>query len=60
MASIQQTTEALTRKDMRDWRRAWQLAISADSPDRRLLYSIYTDVSVDLHLSGCIDQRRGW
>lgn len=59
MASIQQTTEALTRKDMRDWRRAWQLAISADSPDRRLLYSIYTDVSVDLHLSGCIDQRRG-
>lgn len=59
MAGIRQTTQALTRKDMRDWRRAWQMAISTERPDRRALYNIYTDVAVDLHLSGCVEQRKG-
>lgn len=51
---------ALTKKDIGDWRQAWQMAISVDNPDRRRLYAIYIDALIDLHLSGCIDQRRGF
>ncbi len=54
---LHRTTEALTRKDILDWRRAWQLAINVEKPDRRALYDIYRDVDVDLHVSGCVGQR---
>ncbi len=57
---IHRTTDALTRKDIADWRAAWQMAINVDSPNRQRLYDIYRDVAVDLHLSGCIEQRRGF
>ena len=57
---LQRTTDSLTRKDMGDWRNAWQLAINIDSPNRQRLYDIYRDVDVDLHLSGCIQQREGF
>ena len=57
---LQRTTDALTRKDIADWRHAWQRAINVDSPDRRLLYDIYRDVEIDLHLSGCVKQREGF
>lgn len=57
---LQRTTDALTRKDIRDWRRAWQMAINVDSPNRQSLYDIYGDVNIDLHLSGCIEQRKGF
>ncbi len=57
---LQRTTDALTRRDIADWRHAWQRAINIDSPDRRLLYDIYRDVEVDLHLSGCVKQREGF
>lgn len=57
---LQQNTEALTRSDIGDWRNAWQLAVNVDSPNRRMLYDIYRDVDVDLHLSGCIGQRKGF
>lgn len=57
---LQRTTDALTRKDIADWRTAWQLAINVDSPNRQRLYDIYRDVEVDLHLSGCVEQRRGF
>ena len=57
---IHRTTDALTRKDIADWRAAWQLAINVDNPNRQRLYDIYRDVAVDLHLSGCIEQRRGF
>ena len=60
LAKLQRTTEALTRGDIQKWRKAWQQAISVESPDRRLLYDIYRDASVDAHLSGCIDQRTGF
>lgn len=60
VAGIHRATDALTRKDIADWRKAWQMAINVDNPDRRRLYDIYRDVAVDLHLSGCIDQRRGF
>lgn len=57
---LQRTTDALTRKDLRDWRNAWQMAINVDSPNRQRLYDIYRDVDVDLHLTGCIQQRTGF
>ena len=57
---LQRATDALTRQDMRDWRGAWQLAINVDSPNRQRLYDIYRDALVDLHLSGCIEQRKGF
>ena len=60
LAKLQRTTEALTKGDIQKWRKAWQQAISVESPDRRLLYDIYRDASVDAHLSGCIDQRTGF
>lgn len=58
--SLQRQTDALTRKDIGDWRQAWQLAINVDQPNRGPLYDIYRDVEVDLHLSGCIAQRQGF
>lgn len=57
---LQRTTDSLTRKDIGDWRNAWQLAINIDNPNRQRLYDIYRDVEVDLHLSGCIQQREGF
>lgn len=48
----------LTRRDLKDWRNAWQMALSVDNPSRIRLYDIYTDVEADLHLSGCVDQRK--
>lgn len=58
--ALQRSTDALTRKDIADWRAAWQLAINVDSPNRQRLYDIYRDASVDAHLSGCIAQRTGF
>ena len=57
---LHRTTDALTRKDIQDWRSAWQLAINVDSPNRKTLYDIYRDAEIDLHLSGCIEQRKGF
>lgn len=53
-------TDALTRKDIAAWRQAWQSAINVEYPDRSKLYDIYRDTDVDLHLSGCIQQRTGF
>lgn len=52
--------DALTQKDMRSWRQAWQLAINVENPRRQRLYDIYQDVEIDLHLGGCVDQRKGF
>lgn len=60
VVELQRTTDALIRRDMGDWRRAWQLAINVENPNRRPLYDIYRDVDIDLHLSGCIQQREGF
>ena len=60
IVDLQRATDALTKKDVGDWRKAWQLAINIDNPDRRWLYDIYRDTLVDLHLSGCIGQRQGF
>ena len=60
LAQLQRTTEALTKGDIKKWRKAWQQAISVECPNRQMLYDIYRDAEVDGHLSGCIDQRRGF
>lgn len=57
---MQLATDALTRQDLHDWRQAWQMAINVDNPSRQRLYDIYRDALVDLHLSGCIEQRKGF
>jgi len=50
-------TQALTKKDIRDWRQAWQMALDVDRPLRNRLLDIYRDVVVDGHLSGAMEQR---
>ena len=40
VVELQRTTDALTRKDIQDWRNAWQLAINVDSPNRAALYDL--------------------
>lgn len=52
-------SDSLTKKDIGDWRQAWQVAINVDNPNRIRLYDIYRDCLVDLHLQGCIGQRKG-
>lgn len=51
-------TQQLTKKDIGTWRQAWQMAINAENPRRSLLYNVYTDVDVDMHLTGAIGQRK--
>lgn len=58
--SLQLQTENLTRNDLRSWRYAWQQAINVEQPRRNRLYNIYTDVDVDGHLAGCVEQRTGF
>ena len=58
-AQLLQQTDSLTKKDVASWRQAWQMAINIDNPKRGELYDIYTDCLVDLHLTGCIGQRKG-
>lgn len=57
---LQLLTEALTRRDLAEWRRAWQMAINVDCPNRTRLLHLYTDVDADLHLTGCVQQRMGF
>lgn len=58
--NLQLQTEALTKKDLRTWRNAWQHAINVEYPNRVPLYDIYGDVDVDMHLTGCVGQRKGY
>ena len=60
IAQLHRTTEALTKSDIARWRRAWQMAISVEYPNRQPLYDIYRDAEIDAHLSGCISQRKGF
>lgn len=57
---IARQTDALIAHDIGNWREAWQWAINVDKPNRQRLYDIYADVAIDLHLSGCIQQREGF
>lgn len=53
-------TERLCKQDIGAWRLAWQCALDVENPNRNRLYDIYTDVCVDMHLTGCIGQRKGF
>lgn len=59
LIELNQQTESLTKKDIAKWRQAWQAAIHFEQPNRCALYDIYTDALIDLHLTGCISQRKG-
>lgn len=60
LVELKTQTENLTQKDIRSWRQAWQQALNIENPQRGRLYDIYRDVAVDLHTSGCTDQRNGF
>lgn len=60
LVELKTNTDRLTRHDIASWRSAWQRAIDAQNPNRNALYDIYNDTVIDLHLSGCIDQRTGF
>lgn len=57
-AELIRKADALTRKDIATWRRAWQMALSVDNPRRLALYDLYTDTLVDGHITGAIEQRK--
>jgi hypothetical protein len=57
---LAKTTMNLTKKDINSWRQGWQMAINPENPQRRRLYEVYSDVDIDLHLTGCISQRKGF
>ena len=59
VAQLMQRSDSLTKKDIASWRTAWQQAIDVDSPRRGVLLDIYADCLVDLHLTGCMGQRKG-
>lgn len=49
----------LTKKDIKYWRSAWQMAINVENPRRGKLLGVYYDTDVDMHVTGCIGQRTG-
>lgn len=57
-AELVRKADALTRKDIASWRRAWQTALSVDNPRRFALYDLYADTLVDGHITGAIEQRK--
>lgn len=58
IVELLRNTMQLTKKDIDKWRKAWQVAINKDNPKRYLLYQIYYDNLIDLHLLGVIRQRK--
>ena len=60
LIELKNNAEYLTKKDIRQWRDVWQMALNPDNPKRVNLYRIYRDVMVDNHLIGCITQRKGY
>lgn len=51
-------TQNLSKQDVDSWRQAWQRAIFIQFPKRIELLRHYRDALIDLHLSGCIMQRK--
>ena len=58
IAELNMMTKQLTVNDLKRWRNAWQSAINIERPNRFLLYGIYDDALIDLHLSGILDTRK--
>lgn len=51
-------TILLTKKDIGKWRKAQQMALNILNPKRYMLYDIYDDNMLDLHLFGAIRNRK--
>lgn len=49
---------SLTRDDNASWRLAWQMALNLENPKRIALLDHYRNSVIDLHLTGCIIQRK--
>lgn len=60
LVELKLQADALTQKDLKNWRQAWQMALNIENPRRGPLYDIYTDIEADLHLTGCVGQRKGF
>jgi hypothetical protein len=58
LIEVAQAAQNFTKKDTATWRRAWQLALNPENPQRSRLYEVYTDVCIDAHLTGCVGQRK--
>ncbi len=60
LIDLQRQTDLLTKHDIGAWRLAWQRAIDVQNPNRCALLDIYNDIAIDMHLTGCIGQRKGF
>jgi hypothetical protein len=58
--SVERMQANAAKKDVAAWKRAWQMATNSENPRRQKLYEIYIECGLDSHLSGCIDQRKGF
>lgn len=57
LVMLDQKDRALQKQDTRRWRRAHQMALNLKNPKRLALYDIYDDAMLDMHLTGCVQQR---
>lgn len=60
VVDLMRETDRLSEHDIKHWRYACQLAEDVENPKRQLLYDLYKDVELDLHLSGAIGQVNGF
>lgn len=58
IAKIVQNAESITRKDIDDWKQAWELALWHERPRRYRLMDIYRTAMVDNHLSAAVQNRK--
>lgn len=52
------STNARAKKDIQQWRTALQAAENAENPKRLLLYSLYDEIILDLHLTSEMEKRK--
>lgn len=58
IVELVRNTMQLTKKDVAKWRQSWQMAINRENPKRYMLYQVFADNLVDLHLIGALRQRK--
>jgi hypothetical protein len=56
--SIEARYQDTSRKNLNEWRQAYDSAVSLILPTRKLLYDLYDDVCLDDHLTSVMGQRR--
>lgn len=58
LVELKEMSQALTQKEISNWRTANQYALNFENPKRILLYDIYYDALLDDHLYGAIRNRK--